>query len=305
MPLSTDVLTEILSLYLISAIGYAAGKAFKLDIKSITTLTIYAICPVVFVLTISKLDFSAGAVAAPLVTFAAASMLAPIVLKVTSLYSDQKTPYLAALSTGTSNWGYFGIPIAFAVLEPEMVAAYIMLGFGKQLFENSLGIYYVSRGTKSPKESIKNIFRFPVIYAIAAGLVLSYIDYDLPQMGEKFLTLFKGAYTVLGMMMIGLGLSALDKFRVDVPFTASVFAVRFLIWPMIAMAIVWADTHIGLLGPQYHKPLLLFSVMPVGANNIAFATQFDMYPGKASIAVLLSTLFALFYIPLAIWFFGL
>ncbi len=302
---SGDIIIEIIPLYIISLIGYVTGRFCTIDIKTITTLTIFVISPIVFMLTISKLDFSAGAIVAPLAIFAVATALAAIVLKITSFYLDKKTPYLAALATGTNNWGYFGLPIAFAVLEPEMVAAYIMIGFGLQLFENSLGIYYVSRGTKSPKESFKNMFRYPVIYAIAAGLLLSFIDYDLPQTGEKFLTLFKGAYTVLGMMMIGLGLAALDRFRIDMPFTLSIFAIRFAIWPALACLMIWADQHIGLLGSQYYKPLLLFSVMPVGANNIAFAAQFDMYPGKASIAVLLSTLFAALYIPFAIWFFGL
>lgn len=305
MKWSDGILVEILPLYFISLIGYAAGKAFSIDVKTISTLTIFVISPIVFMLTISKLDFTAGAIAAPLTIFAIASVMAVLVLKLTRFYLDEKTPYLAALATGTSNWGYFGLPIAFALLEPEMVGAYIMIGFGLQLFENTLGIYYVSRGTKSPKESFKNMFRYPVIYAIGIGLFLSFIDYDLPQGGEEFLTLFKGAYTVLGMMMIGLGLAALDRFRIDIPFTLTIFAVRFLVWPVTACLMIWTDQHIGLLGPQYYAPLLLFSVMPVGANNIAFAAQFDMYPGKASIAVLLSTLFAVIYIPVAIWFFGL
>lgn len=302
----SDILTEIFPLYLISLIGYIAGRFAQIDVKSITTLAIFVISPIVFMISISKLDFTAAAVMAPLLTYGLALVVAAVVVRVSKFYLEERTAYLLALSSGTNNWGYFGIPIAFALFPPEMVAAYIMVGFGMMLFEGSAGLYYISRGHKTPLESFKNIFRYPTLYAILVGLTLSYFHFELPHYGERFFELFKGAYTVLGMMIIGLGLSQLDRFRVDVPFTLSAFAVRFLIWPLLAIILIMFDKNIfSLLGDLYYKPLLLFSVMPLAANNIAFAAQFDMRPGKAAIAVLLSTLFALIYVPLAIWIFDL
>lgn len=301
-----NILTEILPLYLISLIGFVAGRFASIDVKSITTLAIFVISPIVFMISISKLEFTAGAVIAPLLIFVLALFVAGLVVKASRIYLEDKTAYLLGLVSGTSNWGYFGIPIAFALFSPEMVAAYIMIGFGLMIFESSAGLYYISRGEKAPLESFKNIFRYPTLYAILAGLILSFLQFELPVYGERFFELFKGAYTVLGMMIIGLGLSQMDRFRVDIPFVASAFFVRFLLWPVLALAFIWFDINIfTMLGEVYYKPLLLFSVMPVGANNIAFATQFDMRPGKAAIAVLLSTLFALIYIPLAIWVFNL
>lgn len=43
--------------------------------------------------------------------------------------------------------------------------------------------------------------------------------------------------------------------------------------------------------------MLLISACPLAANTVAFATLLKTEPEKAGVAVLLSTVFALFYIP--------
>lgn len=304
-PFYTNLLEQLLPLYAIAFLGYIVGKFARIDIKSITTLTIFVISPSVFVLSIAKLDFAAGAIIVPLMMFALACLFSLIALKISKFYMDDKTSYLAALATGTSNWGYFGVPIAFALFPPEMVAAYIITGVSFQIYENSLGLYFISRGHKDPWQSFLTIFKYPVIYAITLGLALSAFHIELPSIANNILGLFKGAYTVLGMMIIGLGLSQMEKFSIDIKFIATMFAVRFVMWPLIALAIVATDQHLHILGDDFHKPILLFSIVPMAANNIAFASHFDMNPAKAAMGVLLTTVFALVYIPLAIKLLGL
>ncbi|PCI98706.1 MAG: hypothetical protein COB14_07355 [Alphaproteobacteria bacterium] len=303
MEIFYNILGEMLPLYIMMFLGYLSGKVFKVDTKSIATLTVFVISPVVFMLSVQRMQFSAGAIWAPLVIMFLGIGLSLIVLRITKLYMGSKTPYLSALMSGTSNWGYFGMPIAFAIFEPEIVALYVLIGFGTHLFENSFGIYFISRGKLSPLESFKNVFKFPVIYSIFIGLGLSYFSYQLPILDDDFFQYFKGAYVVLGMMIIGLGIANMERFTFDFKFIATVFAVRFLIWPLIAISYIWFDKNVvTLLGEAFYAPLLLFAIMPMGANNIAFAAKFDMNPGKASVAALISTIFAMLYVPLVLNF---
>lgn len=280
------------------ALGYVVGRVFKIDSKSVATLAVFVFSPVVFMLSIQKLDFYAGAIGIPVLIAFMCTLLSLVVLTITKTFLNGKTPYLSALMSGTSNWGYFGIPIAFVLFEPEVTAIYILIGFGTHLFENSFGIYYASRGDHSPLESIKNIFKFPVIYAIIIGFILSYLQYEPPYLGENFFDYMKGAYVVLGMMLVGLGLADMDRFSVDIKFVSTVFSVRFLIWPCLALLLIWLDSNIlNMLGENFYGPILLFSAMPMGANNIAFAAKFNMNPGKASVAALATTFFAMLYVP--------
>ena len=300
-----DLLSGLLPLYFIAFLGFIAGRLLKVDIKSITTLTIYIISPIVFVFAIAAIDFSLSALLAPILVLFIATALSFLLLNPSKLFlNDDKTPYITAMSLGTNNWGYMGIPIAFALFSPEVAGAYVLIGFSFQLYENTLGVYYISRGKMSPKQSALNILKLPSFYAIFVGLTLSFFGFENPQIGEKFVELFKGAYTVLGMMIIGLGLSTLKRFTFDLKFITVSMIIRFMVWPAVAVTLIALNQHFQVLDKLYHKPLILFSIMPMAANNIAFAAQFDMNPGKVSVAVLITTLFALIYIPAIIFFAG-
>ena len=306
MDIFISLFFDILPLYIIMAIGYASGKFFDIDTKSIATITVFVVSPVVFILTVSKMDFVVGAIFAPVIVMGLGVLISLAALHSGKLYLGEKAPYLSALMSGTSNWGYFGVPIAFALFDPSIVAIYVVIGFGTMLFENSLGIYFISRGHQSPIESFKNIFRYPVLYAIILGLLMSYFQYEIPILDDEFFGYFKGAYVVFGMMMIGLALADMHRFTIDWSFVATVFSIRFLVWPVMAFAVIWMDKNIlNVMGENFYKPFMLFSLMPMGANNIALAAKFDMNPGRASVACLASTIFAMVYIPVMIKFLGL
>jgi predicted permease len=75
-------------------------------------------------------------------------------------------------------------------------------------------------------------------------------------------------------------------------------------WPVCVAGIILIDTQfLHLYNDIIHKILLLISITPLAANMVVFATQLKTHPEKASFAVLLSTLFALFYIPLMVTIF--
>lgn len=304
MDIFQTLLHSILPLYVIMALGYVTARVSEIDTKTVATLAAFVMSPAVFVLTVSKMVFVPDIIFAPIMVLAICTSLAFAALRLSRLYmADYKTPYLTALMAGTNNWGYFGVPIAFALFDPDLVAVYIVIGFGTMLFENSLGIYFISRGHMSPLDSFKNIFRYPVLYAILLGIFFSLIDYDIPMADEAFFPYFKGAYVVLGMMTIGMALAGQKRLDFDWKVIATAFALRFVAFPLLFFTLIWIDkTALHWISPSFYGPFLLFSLMPMAANNIAFAAKFDMKPEKAAVAALATTLFALAYIPFALRF---
>ena len=81
MDLSSNLMTEILPLYLISVLGFIAGKFLKVEAQPISTLTIYMLSPVVFFISLAQVNFDGDALIAPAITFAIATLLSPILLK--------------------------------------------------------------------------------------------------------------------------------------------------------------------------------------------------------------------------------
>ncbi|MET0156091.1 MAG: AEC family transporter [Rickettsiales bacterium] len=289
-------------LFAMMAIGYVSGRWLKIDARSIGALATAVFAPIVFFIAVSQMRMTNEALCVPALVFALSAILCVTTLRISRRYLGEKTPYLAALSAAGANCGYFGIPVAMALFDPERLGIYVLAGFGFTLCENSLGVYFISRGAYTPLESLKNVLKFPATYAIFAGMACSALHIELPQgITGTFYGYFKGAYVVAGMMVIGLGVSETNKFATDWPYICTVAVAKFVASPLIAVAFVWADRHyFHLLGDDFYRPLLLVSIMPLGVNSIAFAMKYNMRPEKAATACLLTTLAALVYLPLMV-----
>ena len=63
--------------------------------------------------------------------------------------------------------------------------------------------------------------------------------------------------------------------------------------------LIFVDVNfLNVFNGSVHKIMFLLSIMPLAANLVAFSTELRAQPEKASLAVFLSTLVALIYIPL-------
>lgn len=99
-------------------------------------------------------------------------------------------------------------------------------------------------------------------------------------------------------MIIGLGLSGIQSYKFDYRFITVSFFAKFAVWPLIILAVIAIDNSLfQLYDNTIHNVMLLMAIVPMAANTVAIATTLKVQPEKAAVTVLLSTLFALIYIP--------
>lgn len=207
-------------------------------------------------------------------------------------------------AAGTGNTGYFGLPVAYAIFNQDLIGLVVLAILGTILFENSIGFFITARGHYSFKESIIKVVKLPTIYAFFLGLIVNLSGVQMGTIYTGAVESFRGAYTILGMMIIGLGLSGIVEYKFDLKFIGLTFLAKFLWWPLMTAAVIFADiSFFHLYNPGIHKVLILMSIVPIAANTVAFASALKAQPEKASLAVLLTTVFALFYIPMIVTFF--
>ena len=70
----------------------------------------------------------------------------------------------------TGNTMYFGLPVIIALLGPEWVGVYALLGLGSFLNEVGLGYFFGARGNATIKGALLKVIKLPVIHAIWLGL---------------------------------------------------------------------------------------------------------------------------------------
>ncbi len=290
---------RIIPLYLVILLGFVAGKYLNVKKEALASLLIYIIAPVVIFNGVITTKISISTLSLPILFFILASLTGMIFYKLAKFIWTDTTKNIFGFAAGSGNTGYFGLPVAYAIFPSELIGPVVLSILGFILFENSLGFFITARGHHTVKESIIKVLKLPTIYAFFLGLIINLSGIPLGQIYTDTVANFRGAYTVLGMMIIGLGLADVRGFKFDLKFTGLTFLTKFIWWPLMVYGVIIADNMVfRIYNPSIHKVMILMSIVPLAANTVAFATELKAQPEKASVAVLLSTLFALFYIPL-------
>jgi predicted permease len=293
------IFQEILPLLLIILIGVGVRRIAHIHPVVLASILIFVATPTVVFLGAYNLQLSIGLVLLPFCVCGIAITFALLCERYTRSWWSDGTHRLLAVSVGTSNTGYFGLPMAVAILGPDALPIAVMFGFGQILFENTFGYYLAARHQHSIAEARKKLLKLPSVYALLIGLALNYFHVELYDVAEKTLTLLRGLYTPLGMMIIGVTLAGLTTFKLDGKYLTAILVNKFLMWPLAVIGLIALDQHFfNLLPNEVYAVMLLQSIAPAAANTAAFAAQFDMHPDKAAVGILISTLIAVFYVPL-------
>jgi len=299
MEIFFTLLGKLIPLYVVIFLGYIAGRFLNVRKESIASLLIYIIAPIIVFHGVATTKLTPGVLSLPLLFFTIACILSLLFLWIGKSFWKDTTKNILAFTAGTGNTGYFGIPVALILFDESAVGFIVIAILGLMLYENSVGFFITARGHHTVKEALIKVVRLPTLYAFFLGVLVQLAAIPFGQALSDVMVSFRGAYSMLGMMMIGLGLASINRFSIDYLFLGLSFLAKFILWPLIMLlVIVFDNLWLRLYTPAIHKVLVLLSIVPLAANTVAFATELKAEPEKAALAVGLSTLFALFYIPL-------
>lgn len=307
MTLFFITLLKVFPIYIHVALGYLSSKILKVQRESIALLLVYIISPiVVFSATLSvKIDFSVAFL--PIFLYLFGSIVAFFSLYLFKNIWSDSTKNILSFSAGSGNTGYFGIPLAVVFFEPALADIYIFSVLATLLYESTTGFYVTAKGNFTLQESLRKILKLPILYAFLFGLVLNLTGFEIPQAIYSYTAQFKGAYGILGMMMLGMGLIGFrsSKKNFDIKFISIAFFMKFVFWPLSMLFFIYLDkTFFHLLNSELYKVLFLFSIVPLAGNTVTLAVLLNTKPEKASLAVFISTLISIITIPLYVLFYG-
>ncbi len=295
------LLGKIVILYTLILLGYIAGKRLKVNKEAIAPLLIFIVAPAVFFYGSATVSLNISIISLPILFYIIGATLCLVFYVVGKQLWTDGTKNILAFTAGDANTGYFGLPVALALFGKEALGLVIFCNMGLLIYENTLGFYMVARGQHTVRESLLKMFKLPTIYAFTLGILVNSFHLTLPVPVQDLLTKFTGAYTILGMMLIGIALSQMTKSSFDLRLLGTSFLAKFILWPAIMLGVIWLDqTYFHLYSQELYHIMFLLSLMPLAVNTVAYATHLKTHPEKAAFIVLMSTLFVLFYIPLMV-----
>lgn len=300
------LLLKIFPLYINIVLGYFSTKLLHVQRESIANILIYILGPiVVFSATLSvKIDLSI--LFLPIFFYIFCSVIAFIALFVFKNTWNDATSNILAFSAGTGNTGYFGIPLAIIFFPPYLADIYIFTVLASLLYESTTGFYVTAKGNFTVKESINKMLKLPILYAFILGIALNLLGVGIPEEVSSYTAQFKGAYGILGMMMLGMGLVGLKRGSdLDVKFISITFILKFIFWPLAILGVIYLDRNFYmLLNEDLYKVMFLFSIVPLAGNTVTLAVLLNAKPEKASFTVLVSTIVSVLYIPIVLALYG-
>jgi malate permease and related proteins len=293
------LLFKLVPLYLMIGLGFVAAKYAGAQKETVAKLLIYIIAPAVVFYGTYTAHLDWANLSLPVLFYGIACILLLLFLKIGQrVYGPRPDKNVLAFAAGSANAGYFGLPVALSLFDGPVFGLAVMALLATIVYEYTLGFFTVANGSYGWRDSLAKVVKLPSIYAFAAGLAANVLGANFA-VAFPTLDYFKAAYTLLGMMLIGMGVAGMCVRSVDYKFISLAFLAKFIVWPALIGAVVFADSHtLHIYSADAYRVMVLMSVVPLAANTVAYATEFKTCPDKAAVAVLLSTLFALFYIPL-------
>ena len=280
----------------IALVGAIAGKKLSLDARDIGALVVYVISPCAIFSAIvqspADLSFFRYSVAGFLVS----SLFAFLAWYLAGLVWNDSRRNLFSFAAGTGNTGYFSLPLIFSLFSDKTTAIAVFMIIGVNIYEFSVGYFVGAKGKFDNRECLRRVLSLPVIYAAAAGVIFKGMGVPLHDSVEDLFDHFRGAYSVLGMMVIGMTLSTFSCFRLDWKFCSAALLWKHLTVPLVGMVIVQC---LGASEDLARVSGVLLAA-PMAANVVVIANQLDVHPDIAASTVMASTLLAVVSVPVTL-----
>ena len=293
------LIVKLIPLYLLVAIGFALGRFVGVRSHDLGKLSLYVLSPAVVFKGFYGAPLHGAMLVLPFAVFALASLIAWMALPLAARYWRDGRERLAAFSVATGNTGFFGIPACLSLIGPEALPYVVLVSFGATAYENSVGFFIVARSNATWSGALARVLRYPGLHACWLGLALNAAGVVVPPWLPQTVDLLAGGYSAVGMMIVGLGLAGLGRLRLDAGFLAFAFGWKFLVWPALALGFIVIDrAALHAFSSVGHQVLLVESLTPMAAVTVVHATLRGIHPDRAAVAVALSTLVALLWLPL-------
>src|SRR6185369_4580823 len=278
---------------------YLTGKFFSFKKEFLAPLLIYIIAPVVIFAGVVSTQLNISMLSIPVLFFVLCSIASLTIYYLAGFIWKDSTKNILAFSAGTANTGYFGLPVAVALFGHNAIPIVALALLGTSLYTNSFGFFLAAKGQHTTKESFTKVLQLPILYAFFLGILVNMLHIHMWPVYFSVISIFNQAFTVLGMMLVGIALADITIYKFDIKFITLSLLTKFFFWPFCMICILLVDSYTyKIYDASLYPVFILLSIIPVAVNIVSYATILKTHPEKVSLTVFISTLFALFYIPI-------
>ena len=283
-----DLLLIVLPAFLIFGAGFIGQKLLKLDIKSISTMSLYLMLPFLTFDTFYSNQLNVEY----FYMFLFTCLLALIMMTLTVLFgffikADKTQMSAMLLGTIFPNSGNYGAPVAmfaFGAMGFQYAVIFMVI---HAFLMNTIGIFIASYGsekTTSIKDSLMRVIKMPVLYGFLFGVLFQLLHIELPSTIQDGISLVGSASIPTVMLILGMQLAEIKPQKFELKYVNTVTIFRMLISPLLAVVLV----NFMPVNDMIKNVYILLAAMPIAANTTLLAVQFNVKPDLTSFTTLVN-----------------
>ncbi|MGJ0315559.1 AEC family transporter [Aliarcobacter cryaerophilus] len=259
----------------------------QIDEKTLVLLSLYFLQPIMIFWGLTKEPINYEFVLSPIFFLICMGSTLLLMLLYSKFLFSSKTDENIFLATALiGNTGNLGIPLGIALFGVESVPYTSIINIANIFFMYTISIYFFARDKFNFKESIKSIFKIPVIWFAIFALAFNYFEFKIPK--EFDFALQMGAYSALTLQLMIFGTYLYSVKLKTIPWKLSLqisFAKHILL-PIIGIIVVVNFTNFN---PMIASILVMELMMPLAVNNVNFSVVYNTKPTDVAATILVSS----------------
>ncbi|MGE7217205.1 AEC family transporter [Priestia koreensis] len=293
-----EFLKVLLPVFAIFVLGYVGQKKIGFDPKTISTMALYLLTPVLVFQTFYNAVFDRTYLYMTLYTFGLCFALILIVYVIGYVrgYNKVETCGMILASVFMNN-GNYGTPVVLMLFGAVGLHYAIVLMVIQQMVMCTVGVYYAAKGSPDAdgiRSAVRAVYRMPIVYGAIFGVLFQYAHIPLSNSVKEAVNLVANAaiptvMIVLGMQLANISLRNLAKSKLSLS-----LLVKLLVSPLVAYVL----TLFLPVDPMVKQIMIITAAMPTAANTTMYALQYNTDPDFVSSATLVSTSLSLATLPL-------
>lgn len=300
-----QLLMIILPVFMIFAIGFGAQKFLRMDIKAISSMSLYILIPILtfdtFYRNTLTMDYFYLFLFSMIITLVLAGITVLITRGVGKNREETAAVLLGALFPNSGNYGAPVILFALGALAFDYAIVLMVIhGF----IIGTVGILIASLGNGAVipmREAVLNVLKTPIIYGAFLGVLFEQLGIPLHNGLVEIIQMTGNAAIPVVMLILGMQLAEIKKEQFDTGSISIVILVRMIISPLAAAVLVMFMP----VDETMKMVFIILNAMPVAANSTMLAIQFNTSPNLVSLSTLITTLLSIITIPLCLLWVGI
>ncbi len=276
-------------------------KIFRGDPRQLNNLVLFVLLPVNIFHELTTKRIGLGEIGQMglfmVLLTAALFAIALMVSKLLRLTDEQRMPFL--LSVAMINVGNVGLSLIYFTYGPEAsdIALITFIAFNIPL--TTLAIYF-SSNKADRLGAFKDVLKIPIFHTTILALCLTSLDIEVPAQIHKITGYLGQATFPMFTFVFGMQLADIRFSRDMIGTVLTASALRLVVSPLVAMAILWGMGVSGL----YYRVALVQTSTPAPILPLMYAIRFNKSPELLAAIIISTTILAAVTLPLVISFAG-